>query len=102
MRILARDTILNTETACIARANPYDLALQIATAHKTGCYLFNLIIGGYWGEIYGIFYPEGTVRDPSIVAAIMGFYRNRDLNTIRPIRIGKDTLRRLWGPFSRR
>jgi hypothetical protein len=74
--------ILNTETACIARANPYDEVLQIAEEHKTGWYLFNLMIGGYWGEVHGIFYPDGTVRDPSIVAAIMGFRRNRDLKTI--------------------
>ena len=74
--------ILLTETACIARANPYDEVLQIAEEHKTGWYVFNLIIGGYWRDVHGIFYPDGTVRDPSIVAAIMGFYRNRDLNTI--------------------
>jgi hypothetical protein len=74
--------ILNTETACIARANPYDEVLQIAEEHKTGWYVFNLMIGGYWGEVHGIFYPDGTVRDPSIVAAILGFYRNRDLKTI--------------------
>ena len=42
--------ILNTETACIARANPYDEVLQIAQEHHTGWYLFNLMIGGYWGE----------------------------------------------------
>ncbi len=74
--------LLNTETACIARANPYDEVLQIAGEHRTGWYLFNLMIGGYWGEVHGIFYPDGTVRDPSIVAAIMGFYRNRDLASI--------------------
>ncbi len=74
--------VLNSETGCIARANPYDVVLQIAQEHHTGWYVFNLIIGGYWGPLHGIFYPDGTVRDPSIVAAIMGFYRNRDLNTI--------------------
>jgi hypothetical protein len=74
--------ILNTETACIARANPYDEVLEIAAEHKTGWYLFNLMIGGYWGDVHGIFYSDGTVRDPSIVAAVMGFYRNRNLNTI--------------------
>jgi hypothetical protein len=74
--------ILNTETGCIGRANPYDLVLEIAAEHRTGWYLFELMIQGYWGEIHGIFYPDGTVRDPSTVAAIMGFYRNRDLNTI--------------------
>jgi hypothetical protein len=74
--------ILNTETACIARANPYDEVLEISQEHHTGWYLFNLMIGGYWGEVHGLFYPDGTVRDPSIIAAVMGFYRNRDLNTI--------------------
>jgi hypothetical protein len=74
--------ILNTETGCIGRANPYDMVIDIAQEHKAGWYLFDLIIEGYWGEIHGIFYPDGTVRDPSIVAAILGFQRNRDLNTM--------------------
>ena len=74
--------MLNTETGCIARANPYDMALEIAEKHKTGWYLFNLIIGGYWGEIHGLFYPDGTIRDPATIAAVLGFYRNRDLNKI--------------------
>lgn len=78
--------MLNTETGCIARANPYDVVLEIAEKHKTGWYLFNLIIQGYWGEIHGLFYPDGTIRDPAIIAAVMGFYRNRDLNKIiRPV-----------------
>ena len=77
--------MLNTETACIARSNPYDVVLRISEEHKTGWYLFNLIIQGYWGEVHGLFYPDGTVRDPAIIAAVMGFYRNRDLDTmIRP------------------
>jgi len=74
--------MLNSETGCIARGNPYDVVLEIAQKHKTGWYLFNLIIQGYWGEIHGLFYPDGTIRDPAIIAAVMGFYRNRDLNTI--------------------
>jgi hypothetical protein len=37
------------------------------------------MIQGYWSDVHGIFYPDGTIRDPSIVAAVMGFYRNRDL-----------------------
>jgi hypothetical protein len=78
--------MLNTETGCIARANPYDMVLEIAQEHKTGWYLFNLIIQGYWGEIHGLFYPDGTIRDPAIIATVMGFYRNRDLNTmIKPV-----------------
>jgi len=78
--------MMNSETACIARANPYDVVLQIAEEHKTGWYLFNLIIQGYWGEVHGLFYPDGTVRDPAIISAVMGFYRNRNLDTmIRPV-----------------
>jgi hypothetical protein len=77
--------MLNTEMACIARANPYDMALEICERHHMGWYLFELMIGGYWGEVHGLFYPDGTIRDPSIIAAVMGFYRNRDLKTsIKP------------------
>lgn len=74
--------MLNTETACIARANPYDVLLEISEQHHTGWYVFNLMIQGYWGEVHGLFYPDGTIRDPAIIAAVMGFYRNRDLKTI--------------------
>lgn len=78
--------ILNTETGCIGRANPYDMVLEIAGEHKTGWYLFELMIHGYWGEIHGLFYPDGTIRDPAIIAAVMGFYRNRDMKTlIKPV-----------------
>ncbi len=77
--------VVNTETACIARANPYDMVLQIMDEHRVGWYVFQLMITGYWGPVHGIFYPDGTIRDPSIVAAVMGFFRNRDLETmVRP------------------
>ncbi|MEJ2147381.1 MAG: hypothetical protein P8020_19845 [Acidobacteriota bacterium] len=29
------------------------------------------MIQGYWGEIHGLFYPDGTIRDPATIAAIM-------------------------------
>ena len=74
--------MMNTEMACIARANPYDILIEISEKYKTGWYVFNLMIQGYWGEVHGLFYPDGTIRDPAIIAAVMGFYRNRDLNTI--------------------
>lgn len=78
--------MLNSETGCIGRANPYDMVLEIAGKHHTGWYLFNLMIEGYWGEIHGLFYPDGTIRDPVSIAAVMGFYRNRDLNAmIKPV-----------------
>lgn len=78
--------MLNSETGCLGRANPYDMVLEIAERHRTGWYLFNLMIEGYWGEIHGLIYPDGTVRDPAAIAAVMGFYRNRDVQSIvRPV-----------------
>lgn len=74
--------IINSELACLGRANPYDMALECAEANGAGWYLFELIIGGYWGDVHGIVYPDGTIRDPSIIASIMGFHRNRDVDTI--------------------
>jgi hypothetical protein len=74
--------LLNTEIACIARANPYDMSIEIASRHKMGWYVFELMIEGYWSEVHGLFYPDGTIRDPSIIAAVLGFHRNRDLKTM--------------------
>ena len=77
--------MLNSEMACIARANPYDVSLEIAARHKMGWYVFELMIEGYWNEVHGLFYPDGTIRDPSTIAAVLGFYRSRDVKTmVRP------------------
>ncbi len=69
--------LINTEIACIARANPYDVAIQEHMDAHVGWYIWELMITGQWGTVHGVFYPDGTVRDPSIVAALMGFFRNR-------------------------
>ncbi len=74
--------VLNSEMACICRANPYDVALEICERHKMGWYLFELMVQGGWSEVHGLVYPNGTVRDPSIIAAVYGWHRNRDLNTM--------------------
>jgi hypothetical protein len=77
--------LINSELACLCRSNPYDMALEICERHKVGWYLFELMVHGYWGDVHGIVYPDGTVRDPAIVAAIYGFHRNRNIATrIRP------------------
>lgn len=73
---------LNSELACLGRSNPYDMALEICEEYKAGWYLFELMIEGYWSDVHGIVYPDGTVRDPAIISAIMGFYRKRDLATM--------------------
>ena len=74
--------VLNSEIACVCRANPYDMALEICERHNMGWYVFELMIQGGWSEVHGLVYPDGSVRDPSIIAAIYGWHRNRDLNTM--------------------
>ncbi len=75
--------ILNTETGCVGRANPYDIEIEMAAKHNVGWYLFNLVSEGFWGDIHGLVYPDGTIRDPAVIAALFGFFRNRTENRIR-------------------
>jgi hypothetical protein len=45
---------------------------------KVGWYIWELmIVRNGWGTVHGVFYEDGSVRDPSIAAAIMGFFRKR-------------------------
>ena len=76
--------VINNEMGCIGRANPYDVELQYCEQYHFGFYIFCLMIEGFWGPLHGIVYPDGTVRDPSIVAAMFGFYRNRGKSRILP------------------
>ena len=73
--------LINSETGCLCRSNPYDIVLETCGNYGVGWYLYELIIHGYWADAHGILYPDGTVRDPSIVAALYGFYRKRDRAT---------------------
>ncbi len=102
--------LLNSEMACVCRANPYDVSLEIAERHKIGWYVFQLIVTpGGWGDVHGLVYRDGTIRDPSIIAAIYGWHRNRDLSSVieeNPNREGQvqkalDQLRAALGPAPR-
>ncbi len=74
-----------SEIACLARANPYDVSLEIFQQSGVGWYLWELMIGvSRWRDIHGVVYPDGTVRDPSIVAAIQGFFRKRSGEIVPP------------------
>ena len=71
--------VINNETGCLCRANPYDAVIRASEEYHFGFYLFELMIGAdVWNRVHGICYPDGTVRDPSIVSALFGFYRNRE------------------------
>jgi len=73
---------MQTETGCLARCNPYDMVLQACDEYQMGWFVFELIIHGRCDTEHGVFYPDGTVRDPGTISAMMGCYRSRDLNTI--------------------
>jgi hypothetical protein len=74
--------VINTEIGCTGRANPYDMIIEQYSDAHIGFYVWELMITTYWGNIHGIFYPDGTVRDPSIPAAMMGIFRNRSANAV--------------------
>jgi hypothetical protein len=64
---------------------------------RVGYYLWELmIVSGSpraWGDVHGIFYPDGTIRDPSIPMAVMGIFRNRGSDVVleQPDREGRVT-----------
>ena len=75
--------LINGEIGCIARANPYDITLQEHMNAKVGWYIWELmIVRKGWGLVHGVFYEDGSVRDPSIPAAIMGFFRKRSADIL--------------------
>lgn len=73
--------VLQTETGCYARANPYDKVIKECQDRKIGWFVFCLMVDTC-PRFHGIFYADGTVRDPAAIAAMMGCYRNRDAATI--------------------
>lgn len=71
--------VFNGEMGCIARANPYDVTLEEHFKAGMGWCIWELmIVEKGWGTVHGVFYGDGTVRDPSIPAAILGYFRNRE------------------------
>jgi hypothetical protein len=75
-------SVINTEICCTGRANPYDVAIEEFSNAHMGFYVWELFVTKYWGDVHGIFYEDGSVRDPAIPAAMLGFYRNRGTNAV--------------------
>ena len=74
--------VIQTETGCLARSNPYDMVLEACERYGMGWFVFELMIHGRCDSEHGVFYPDGTVRDPATIAAMMGCYRCRDLDVM--------------------
>lgn len=70
--------VVQTEMGCIGRGNPYDVALREYHKAGIGFYIWELMITKGWGDVHGVFYPDGSVRDPAIPAAVMGIFRKND------------------------
>jgi hypothetical protein len=92
----AHKQVMNDEMGCVCRANPYDMTIQEHMEAHMGFYLWELMIvwnGRGWGDVHGIFYPDGSVRDPSIPMAVMGLFRSRGPNVVleQPNREGRVT-----------
>ena len=89
--------VIDDEMGCLGRANPYDVTIQEHMQAGIGWYIWELMIvrdptnGRGWGDIHGVFYPDGTIRDPSIPMAVMGIFRNRgeDIVLEEPDREGR-------------
>jgi hypothetical protein len=61
--------VMLTETACLGRANPYDVALEIYQREHMGWYIWELMISqSQWGAIHGVMYPDGLPSDNGKVA----------------------------------
>jgi hypothetical protein len=92
-----RKQVMDDEMGCVCRANPYDITIAEHMDAHVGFYLWELMIvwdgTRGWGPVHGIFYPDGTVRDPSIPMAVMGIFRNRGPDVVleRPDREGRVT-----------
>ncbi len=72
-----------SEMSCNSRANPYDITIEIANNNELGYFMWELMIGrSFWNDRHGIVYPDGTVRDPGTVAALQGFFRNRNKDSV--------------------
>lgn len=74
--------IITSEMGCTGRANPYDIEIEEHNKAHMGWIIWELMIAHAWGPIHGVFYPDGTVRDPAISSAIIGVFRNRGAGVV--------------------
>ena len=75
--------LILTETGN-ARGQSYETSLLACQEEQMGWYITFLIIGrNRMTGTHGTVYPDGTIRDPAVVAALLGFFRNRDPDVSR-------------------
>jgi hypothetical protein len=82
LAVSVKKPIMTTEMGCTGRANPYDVEIEEHDKAHMGWIVWELMIAHNWGPIHGVFYPDGTVRDPAIAAAIVGVFRNRSSEVV--------------------
>ncbi|MFC1490397.1 hypothetical protein ACFL6K_04235 [Candidatus Latescibacterota bacterium] len=92
--------VFGTEIGRICLANPYDVTLEEHMNANMGFYIWELmIVRQGWGMVQGVFYEDGSVRDPSIAAALMGYFRRRDGDIILSVPDNSDWVKQVcdWG-----
>lgn len=75
--------MIQSEAGCVCRADPYDVELEFCHRYNMGWYMFNLVIANWgWGDVHGLIYEDGTIRDPAAIAALFGFFRKRSAGRV--------------------
>jgi hypothetical protein len=77
--------VLCTRAGDPTLGSTYDMELELCASYGLGYVLPTLMLSDDAEGQLGIFYADGTVRDPAIPAAVLGYFRNRNAATrIRP------------------
>jgi hypothetical protein len=70
-------SVIDTEMGCVARADPVALEIEEHEKAHVGWMTTQIMFTHAWAPVHGVFYPDGSIRNPDIVAAILGFFRYR-------------------------
>lgn len=74
--------VIDTEMGCIARADPNAMEIEQHDKYHTGWMITQIMFTKAWPHSHGFFYPDGSVRNPDDVAAILGFFRYHGPNPV--------------------
>lgn len=68
--------VVVTECGNPGAGQRYEMAFEVLEKEGLGFYFWELMIGKVqFREMAGLVYPDGTVREPSAAAALLGFHR---------------------------
>lgn len=74
--------VIDTEMGCVARADPNAMEIEQHDKYHTGWMITQIMFTKAWAHSHGFFYPDGSIRNPDDVAAILGFFRYHGPNPV--------------------